>query len=79
MPAARIGHLFVLKVLAGQHQDLTDLGYLISATGVDLSEARASVALMVEVDRPDLSDPFESARVSASWMHDTLEGSTTTS
>jgi inosose dehydratase len=28
-------------------------------------------ALMVEVDRPDISDPFESARVSASWMHDT--------
>ena len=30
-------------------------------------------ALMVEVDRPDISDPFESAQASASWMHATLE------
>jgi inosose dehydratase len=28
--------------------------------------------LMVEVDRPDLSDPAESARVSAAWMHSTF-------
>jgi inosose dehydratase len=26
--------------------------------------------LMVEVDRPDIADPFESARVSARWMRD---------
>lgn len=25
--------------------------------------------LIVEVDRPDISDPFESAKASASWMH----------
>jgi inosose dehydratase len=28
-------------------------------------------ALVVEVDRPDITDPFESAAASASWMHDT--------
>jgi inosose dehydratase len=27
--------------------------------------------LMVEVDRPDIADPYESAQVSARWMHDT--------
>ena len=49
MPVASIGHLIALKVLAGRHQDLTDLGYLISvATEADLSEARASVATIQE-------------------------------
>jgi hypothetical protein len=50
MPVASIGHLIALKVLAGRHQDLTDLGYLISAaTEADLSEARASVARIQEL------------------------------
>lgn len=45
MPVASIAHLIALKVLAGSHQDLTDLGYLISAaTEADLDEARTSVA-----------------------------------
>jgi predicted nucleotidyltransferase len=49
MPVASIGHLIALKVLAGRHQDLTDLGYLISAaTEDDLGEARASVARIQE-------------------------------
>jgi hypothetical protein len=50
MPVASIGHLIALKVLAGRHQDLTDLGYLISgASDADLSlEARAAVAMIQE-------------------------------
>jgi predicted nucleotidyltransferase len=49
MPVASIGHLIALKVLAGRHQDLTDLGYLISAaTEADLDQARASVATIQE-------------------------------
>jgi len=49
MPVASIGHLIALKVLAGRHQDLTDLGYLISAaTQADLGEARASVLKIQE-------------------------------
>lgn len=49
MPVASIGHLIALKVLAGRHQDLTDLGYLISAaTEADLAEARASVITIQE-------------------------------
>jgi hypothetical protein len=48
MPVASIGHLIALKVLAGRHQDLTDLGYLVSAASdADLDEARAS-AVMIE-------------------------------
>ena len=49
MPVASIGHLIALKVLAGRHQDLTDLGYLIyGASDADLSEARAAVAMIQE-------------------------------
>jgi hypothetical protein len=49
MPVASIGHLIALKALAGRHQDLTDLGYLISAASdADLDEARASAALIEE-------------------------------
>jgi hypothetical protein len=49
MPVASIGHLIALKVLAGRHQDLTDLGYLISAAAeTDLDEARASAAMIEE-------------------------------
>jgi predicted nucleotidyltransferase len=49
MPVASTGHLIALKVLAGRHQDLTDLGYLISAaTDADLDEAQASVARIQE-------------------------------
>lgn len=49
MPVASIGHLIALKVLAGRHQDLTDLGYLIAAaTEADLSEARKSVVKIQE-------------------------------
>jgi hypothetical protein len=49
MPVASIGHLIALKALAGRHQDLTDLGYLISAASeADLDEAKASAALIVE-------------------------------
>jgi predicted nucleotidyltransferase len=47
MPVASIGHLIALKVLAGRHQDLTDLGYLISgASEADLDEARTAVAII---------------------------------
>jgi len=49
MPVASIGHLIALKALAGGHQDLTDLGYLISAASdADLDEARASAAMIEE-------------------------------
>jgi hypothetical protein len=49
MPVASIGHLIALKVLAGRHQDLTDLGYLIAAaTEADLGEARKSVVEIQE-------------------------------
>jgi predicted nucleotidyltransferase len=47
MPVASIGHLIALKVLAGRHQDLTDLGYLVSgASDADLDEARTAVAII---------------------------------
>jgi hypothetical protein len=46
MPVASIGHLIALRALAARHQDLTDLGYLISAASdADLDEARASAAM----------------------------------
>lgn len=49
MPVASIGHLIALKALAGRHQDLTHLGYLISAASeADLDEARASAAVIQE-------------------------------
>jgi hypothetical protein len=49
MPVASIGHLIALKVLAGRHQDLTDLGYLIpAASEADMDEARTSVAKIQE-------------------------------
>jgi hypothetical protein len=49
MPVASVGHLIALEALAGRHQDLTDLGYLISAASdADLSEARVSAALIEE-------------------------------
>jgi len=50
MPVASIGHLIALKVLAGRHQDLTDLGYLIPvATEADLGEAKASAVRIQEL------------------------------
>jgi hypothetical protein len=49
MPVASTGHLIALKALAGRHQDLTDLGYLIAAaSGADLDEATAAAALIEE-------------------------------
>jgi len=49
MPVASTGHLIALKALAGGHQNLTDLGYLIAvASGADLDEATAAAALIEE-------------------------------
>ena len=49
MPVASTGHLIALKALAGRHQDLTDLGYLIAAASdPDLDEATAAAALIEE-------------------------------
>ena len=49
MPVASIGHLIALKALAGRHQDLTDLGYLLSAaTEAELGEAAESAAKIQE-------------------------------
>jgi predicted nucleotidyltransferase len=49
MAVASIGHLIALKVLAGRHQDMTDLGYLISAASeADLDEARAAAVKITE-------------------------------
>jgi hypothetical protein len=49
MPVASTGHLIALKALAGRHQDLTDLGYLIAAaSGADLDEATAAAARIEE-------------------------------
>lgn len=49
MPVASIGHLIALKALAGRHQDLTDLGYLIAAASeADLDEARTAAAAIEE-------------------------------
>ena len=48
-------------------------GELPMTTILDALPAGFGGALMVEVDRPDITDPFESARTSASWMHDTWE------
>ncbi len=49
MPVASIGHLIALKALAGRHQDLTDLGDLLSAaTDADLGEATESAAKIQE-------------------------------
>jgi predicted nucleotidyltransferase len=49
MPVASIGHLIALKALASRHQDLTDVGYLISvATDADLGEATESAAKIQE-------------------------------
>lgn len=47
LPVASTGHLIALKALAGRHQDMTDLGYLIAAaTDDDLDLARTSAALI---------------------------------
>lgn len=49
LPVASTGHLIALKALAGRHQDMTDLGYLIAAaTDADLAQARASAAQIQE-------------------------------
>jgi hypothetical protein len=49
MPVASVGHLIALKALAGRHQDLTDLGYLISAASdADLDEATTAAAMIEE-------------------------------
>jgi len=49
MPVASVGHLIALKALAGRHQDLTDLGYLISAASdADLDEASTAAAMIEE-------------------------------
>jgi predicted nucleotidyltransferase len=46
-PVATTAHLIALKVLAGRNQDLTDLGYLISAASpADLGAARNAVTLI---------------------------------
>jgi predicted nucleotidyltransferase len=47
VPIATTAHLMALKVLAGRNQDLTDLGYLISAASTtDLDTAREVVKLI---------------------------------
>jgi hypothetical protein len=49
MPVASTEHLIALKALAGRHQALTDLGYLVAApSGADLDEATAAAALIEE-------------------------------
>lgn len=49
LPVASIGHLITLKTLAGRHQDMTDLGYLIAAaTDDDLGQARTAAVQIQE-------------------------------
>jgi hypothetical protein len=48
-PVATTAHLIALKALAGRSQDLTDLGYLISAAASrELDDARNAVKLIQE-------------------------------
>ncbi|WP_349826963.1 nucleotidyl transferase AbiEii/AbiGii toxin family protein [Brevibacterium litoralis] len=49
LPVASLAHLITLKVLAGRHQDLTDLGYLLrAASDADLDTAREAASLIMK-------------------------------
>ena len=67
-----VGWTYRQTVLAGLWAE-PGRGELPMTAILDALPAGFGGALLVEVDRPDITDPFESAVASASWMHDTWE------
>ena len=63
------GSTYQQTVLAGLWAE-PGRGELPMAAMLDAVPTGFGGALIVEVDRPDIGDPFESARASAAWMYD---------